>query len=66
MSYGVGHRRNLDLALLWLWYRPAGTAPIQPLAWQLPCAVGAVLKKEKKKSSVHKLATRMYCTPQGI
>ena len=24
MSCGVGHRRGLDLALLWLWCRPVG------------------------------------------
>ena len=24
-------------------------APIQPLAWELPCAVDAVLKSQKKK-----------------
>ena len=41
MSCGVGHRRGLDLALLWLWCRPAAAALIQPLAWELPCATGA-------------------------
>ena len=25
-----------DLALLWLWCRPAAIAPIQPLAWEPP------------------------------
>ena len=35
-------------ALLWLKHRPAATAPIQPLAWELPCALGAALKKKKK------------------
>ena len=25
---GVGRRHGSDLALLWLWYRPAATAPI--------------------------------------
>ena len=25
-----------DLALLWLWHRPAAAAPIHPLAWKLP------------------------------
>ena len=49
MSCGVGHRHGSDLALLWLWCRPAGAAPIQPLAWELPCAVGVALKKEKKR-----------------
>ena len=37
-----------DLALLWLWYRPEATAPIWPVAWELPYAVGAALKKKKK------------------
>ena len=45
VSYGVGHRQGSDLELLWLWCRPATVAPIQPLAWELPCVVGAALKK---------------------
>ena len=49
MSYGVGHRRGLELALLWLWYRSAATAPIQPPAWETPYAMSAALKKKKKK-----------------
>ena len=55
MSCGVGHRCGLDPALLWLWYRPAATAPIQPLAWEPPYASGAAQemaerqKKKKKK-----------------
>ena len=55
MSCGVGHRRGLDLALLWLWCRPAATAPIRPLALELPYATGAALKgqntKDKKKKN---------------
>ena len=49
MRYGVGHRHGLDPALLWLWLRPVAIAPIQPLAWELPYAVGAALKKDQKK-----------------
>ena len=30
----VGRRRGSDLASLWLWCRPAATAPIHPLAWE--------------------------------
>ena len=30
MSCGGGCRRGLDLALLWLWHRPAAVAPIRP------------------------------------
>ena len=49
MSCGVGYRCGLDPALLWLWHRPAATAPIRPLAWEPPHAAGAVLEKAKKK-----------------
>ena len=35
--------------MLCLWFRPAAIALIQPLAWELPYAMGAALKKEKKK-----------------
>ena len=31
--------------LLWLWYRLAPAAPIQPLTWELLGAAGAALKK---------------------
>ena len=37
MSCGVGRRLCLDLALLWLWRRPADTAPIRPV-WEPPYA----------------------------
>ena len=49
MSCGIGRRHGLDLALLWLWYRPAATALIQPLAWEPPYAVGVALRRQKKK-----------------
>ena len=45
MSYGVGHY-GVDLALLWLWCRLAGVAPIQPLAREPPYASGAALKSK--------------------
>ena len=48
MSCDVGHRHGSDLALLWLWHRPAATALIQPLAWEALYAVGAALEKKKK------------------
>ena len=50
LSCAVGHRRGSDLVLLWLWRRPAAVAPIRPLAWESPYAVGAGLKKKKKVS----------------
>ena len=52
VSCGVSCRCSSDPALLWLWCRPAATAPIQPLAWELPHASGAALKRKKKKAFV--------------
>ena len=49
MSCGVGHRGGLDPTLLWLWHRPAATAPIRPLAWEPPYAAGAALEKAKRQ-----------------
>ena len=49
VSCAVGHRCSTDLELLLLWYRPAATAPIGPLARELPYAVGAALKRQKNK-----------------
>ena len=50
MSCGVvGYTCGSDLALLWLWRRLAAAAPIQLLAWELPYAVGAALKRQIKK-----------------
>ena len=46
VSYGVGHKRGLDLVLLWLWYMPVAIAPIRPLAWEPPYAAGAALKQK--------------------
>ena len=51
MSCGVGHRRGSDLVLLWLWCGPAAASPIHPLAWELPYAEGAALKKTKNKQT---------------
>ena len=49
MSCGVGHRRGLDPMLLWLWCRLAAAAPIRPLAWEPPYAVGVALKDKTKQ-----------------
>ena len=35
--------------LLWLWHRPAATAPIQPLAWEPLYAAGVAPKRQKEK-----------------
>ena len=39
------------LVLLWLWHRPAATAPIGPLAWELPYAASGALKGQKTKQN---------------
>jgi len=36
----------LDPKLLGLWYRPAATALIQPLAWEPPYATAVALKRQ--------------------
>ena len=51
MSCSVGHKCGSDPAFLWLQPLPAGTAPIQPLAWELLYAAGAALKRQKKKEN---------------
>ena len=48
MSYGLGCRCGWDLLLLWLWYRLAAVAWIQPLARKLPYAAGVPLKRKKE------------------
>ena len=50
MSCGVGHRHGSYPMLLWLWCRCrlAAVALIQLLAWELPYAMGAAQKRQKK------------------
>ena len=48
MSCGIGRRCSLDPKLLWLWCRLVATAPIGPLAWEPPYAMGVALKSQKK------------------
>ena len=59
VSCGVGHRCYLDPPLLWLWHRPAATAPILPLSWGLPYATGVALKRQEKKKLV------LLCLPHS-
>ena len=49
VSFGVGCRHSLDPELLWLCCRLAAIAPIRPLAWELPYASDAALKKQKER-----------------
>ena len=39
-----------DLVLLWLWRRPAAAAQIEPLAWELPFAEVAALKRQNEQT----------------
>ena len=39
--------------MLWLWCRPVAVAPVQLLAWELPYAAGAALKKNKKTKTAN-------------
>ena len=49
----VGHRRDLDLVLLWPWHRPEATDPIGPLAWEPPYAGGAALEMAKRQIYIY-------------
>ena len=54
MSCGISRRHGLDLRLLWLWHRPAATAPIGPLGWEPLYATGTALKRQKKSQEKKK------------
>ena len=45
---GVGPRCGLDLALLWLWHRPAAAALIQSLAQELSYATSVAIERKRK------------------
>ena len=49
-----------DLALLWLWSRPAAVASSGTLAWESPYATSAALQSPKKKKKVHLTACKSY------
>ena len=54
VSCSVGCRHGSDPELLWLWRRPVATAPIRPLAWEPPYAVGAAQEKTKRQKQTNK------------
>ena len=62
MSCGVGRRRGSDPVLLWLWCRLAATAPIRPLAWEPPYAVGEAqeMTKRQKKKPKNKKTKKLF------
>ena len=62
VSCGVGRRHGSDPEWLWLWCRPAATAPIRPLAWEPPYATGVALgkaKRQKKKDTKKNQKTKL-------
>ena len=60
MRYTVVHICGLDPVLLWLWRRPAATALIQLLAWELQYAMGVALKsKNKERNKLTNMANRL-------
>ena len=52
MSCGVGHRCGSDLVWLRLWHMLAAAALICPLAWALPYASSATLKRQSINQSI--------------
>ena len=50
-----GRRHSSDLALLWLWHKPTATAPIPPLAWEPPYAMGVAQEMAKRQKIKIKL-----------
>ena len=66
MSCGVGHRRGSDPELLWLWHRPAATAPIRLLAWEPPYATRAAQEMEKRQKKKRKEKKRNLQLLKGV
>ena len=56
MSCGIGQRHSSDPVLLWFWRRLAATAPIRPLAWEPPYAMGVALEETQKDQKTNKQA----------
>ena len=62
MRRGIGCRRGWDPALLWLWRRAAAMAPIRPLAWEPPYALGVALGKANQiNNQINKPPFVTYC-----
>ena len=64
MSCGLGHRGSPGPKLLWLCCRPAATALIQPLAWELPYVTDLALKKKGKQTN--KKPKKLYLSLDDI
>ena len=65
MSSSVGHRRGLDLPLLWLWSTPAAAVSFRPLVWVLPHAGGVAQKTKKNKKKQKKKKKKLNGTQVG-
>ena len=50
VSCGEGCRHGSHPELLWLWCRLAAAAPTQSLAWELPCAMVATIRKRRENT----------------
>ena len=62
MSWGVGHRRGLDPALLWLWCMPMAIALIRPLAGNFIChCYGPKKEKESRMVMAAAEGMRSHC-----
>ena len=64
MSCGVFRRHSLGPALQWLWCRLAAVAPVLPLAWEPPYAMGKALKRQQKKTQP-KIGDVSQCLENG-
>ena len=55
-----------ELALLWLWCRPAATAVIRPLVWEPPYAAGVALKRQKDQKKKNKKTKKQKNNVYGL
>ena len=64
MICDVGCRCTSDPALLWPWPRPAAAALIRLLVWELSHAMGAALKRQKKKITTAHASPEFFLLPR--
>ena len=60
VSSGVGCTCSSDPALLWLCCRLAAVAPVWPLAWEPPYAMGVALKSKNKNKKTQKTESQLH------
>ena len=66
MSYDVGCRLGSDPVLLWLWCRPAATAPIRSLAWEPPYATAAAQEMAKRQKTNKKKDSLLFSNQAAV